>query len=83
VKETVICRAMQQVLSQEEVSFRSVKQEQALHAVIDRQTPLVVVLLTGRGKSLLFSVPACLTDARVTVVVVPYQALIKNLVSRI
>jgi superfamily II DNA helicase RecQ len=40
------------------------------------------VLLTGGGKSLLFSVPACLDDAGVTVVVVPYRALIKDLVSR-
>ncbi|KAF1922195.1 uncharacterized protein M421DRAFT_38003, partial [Didymella exigua CBS 183.55] len=63
-------------------NFRLVKQEQALHAVMDRQTLLVVVLLTGGGKSLLFSVPACLTDAGVTVVVVPYRALMEDLVSR-
>jgi superfamily II DNA helicase RecQ len=48
------------------------KQEQALHAVLNRQTPLVVVLLTGRGKSLLFTVLACVDEARVTVVVVLY-----------
>jgi superfamily II DNA helicase RecQ len=40
--------------------------------VLDGQTPLVVVLLTGRGKSLLFSVLACLDDSGVTVVVVLY-----------
>jgi superfamily II DNA helicase RecQ len=40
--------------------------------VLDRQTPLVIILLTGRGKSLLFSVLACLDDSRVTVVVVLY-----------
>ena len=56
------------------------EQELALHAVIDGQTPLIVVLPTGRGKSLLFSVPACIDDAGVTVVVVPYRALIKDLV---
>jgi superfamily II DNA helicase RecQ len=48
------------------------EQELALHAVIDRQTLLVVVLLTSGGKSLLFSVLACLDDAGVTVVVVLY-----------
>ncbi|KAF1949246.1 hypothetical protein CC80DRAFT_555452 [Byssothecium circinans] len=62
----------EQVLSQEEVGFQLVEQEQALHAVLDGQTPLVVVLLTGGGKSLLFSVPACLEGAGITVVVVPY-----------
>jgi superfamily II DNA helicase RecQ len=40
--------------------------------VLDRQTLLVVVLLTGGGKSLLFSVLAYLDDSRVTVVVVLY-----------
>jgi superfamily II DNA helicase RecQ len=58
------------------------EQELALHAVIDRQTLLVVVLPTSGGKSLLFSVLACLDDAGVTVVVVPYRALIEDLVSR-
>ena len=56
------------------------EQELALHAVIDGQTPLIVVLPTGGGKSLLFSVPACIDDAGVTVVVVLYQALIEDLV---
>jgi superfamily II DNA helicase RecQ len=40
--------------------------------VLDKQTPLVVVLLTGGSKSLLFTVLACVDEARVTVVVVPY-----------
>lgn len=75
--------AMQQVLGRSEVSFKSVEQEQALRAVVDGQTPLVVVLPTGGGKSLLFTVPACLQDAGVTVVVVPYRALIEDLVTRI
>ena len=81
-KEKAVRKAMQQVLSQQDVGFRSAEQELALHAVINRQTPLIVVLPTGRGKSLLFSVPACMDDAGVTVVVVPYQALIKDLVDR-
>ncbi|KAF1973259.1 hypothetical protein BU23DRAFT_404491, partial [Bimuria novae-zelandiae CBS 107.79] len=54
----------------------------ALNAVVDRQTPLVVVLPTGGGKSLLSSVPACMDDAGVTVTVVPYRALIEDLVGR-
>ncbi|KAF2818307.1 hypothetical protein CC86DRAFT_389032 [Ophiobolus disseminans] len=81
-KEKAIYKAMQQVLGEESVGFLSAEQELALHAVLDRQTPLVVVLPTGGGKSLLFSVPVCLEeDAGVTVVVVPYRALIDNLVS--
>ncbi|KAF1922141.1 uncharacterized protein M421DRAFT_45207, partial [Didymella exigua CBS 183.55] len=75
--------ALQQVLGTQEVGFRSVEQEQAMHAVLDGQNPLVIVLPTGGGKSLLFTVPAVVEQTGVTVVVVPYQALINNLVERI
>lgn len=74
---------MQQVLRQEEVGFKSAQQEQAMDAVLDGQTPFVVVLPTGVGKSLLFTVLACLNREGVTVMVVPYRALIKDLVRQI
>jgi superfamily II DNA helicase RecQ len=77
-----VYKALQQVLGKQDVGFRSVEQEQALYAVLDNQTPLVVVLPTGGGKSLLFTLPAYIEEG-VTVVVVPYQALIKDLVKRI
>jgi superfamily II DNA helicase RecQ len=73
---------MQQVLGRRDVGFRSAGQEQALHAVLRGQTPLVVILPTGGGKSLLFTVPACLDNTGVTVVVVPYRALIADLLDR-
>jgi superfamily II DNA helicase RecQ len=47
----------------------------------EQRTPLVVVLPIGRGKSLLFIAPACLDDPGVTIVVVPYRALVNNLVT--
>ena len=68
------------MLGKQDVSFRSIEQERALYAVLDKQTPLVVVLLTGGGKSLLFTLLACIEETGVTVVVVPYRALIKDLV---
>jgi superfamily II DNA helicase RecQ len=51
--------------------------------VLDKQILLVVVLLTGRGKSLLFMVPGCVEEGGMTVVVVLYCALITDLVTRI
>jgi superfamily II DNA helicase RecQ len=51
--------------------------------VLDKQTPLIIILPTGRRKSLLFTLPAYIKGAGVTVVIMPYRALIKDLVSRI
>ena len=82
-RAAAVQRALQQVLGNQDVGFRSMEQEQALYAVLDKTTPLVVVLPTGGGKSLLFTLPACIEETRVTGVVVPYWALIENLVSRI
>jgi superfamily II DNA helicase RecQ len=43
-----------------------------LHAVLEKQMLLIVMLPIGRGKSLLFMLPACVEEVGVTVVVVPY-----------
>jgi superfamily II DNA helicase RecQ len=53
-----------------------------VQAVLDKRTPLVVVLPTGGGKSLLFIVAALVETGGMTVVVVPYRALQANLVER-
>jgi superfamily II DNA helicase RecQ len=72
VRKKEIRKALRQVLKKQDVSFQSVKQEQAMHAVLNSQTPLVVVLLTRGSKSLLFTVPAIVKKVGITVVVVPY-----------
>lgn len=81
VGEEELRKAMRKALRREDVSFRSEEQREALQAVVSREqsTPLVVVLPTGGGKSLLFMAPACLEDPGVTIVVVPYRALLDNL----
>ena len=75
--------AMQKVLRKDEVSFRSEAQKEALTAIVKGgRSPLVVVIPTGGGKSLLFTAPACLADAGITIVVVPFRALINDLVDK-
>ncbi len=49
---------------------------------IAKQTPLVAVLLVGGGKSLIFIVPAILSGSGVTIVVVLYAKLKRQLVTR-
>jgi superfamily II DNA helicase RecQ len=74
---------MRKALRREDISFRSEEQGEALRTIVsgEQTTPLVIVLPTGGGKSLLFIAPACLNDPGVTIVVVPYCALLDNLVA--
>src|SRR5436305_181588 len=62
--------------------FRTSKQEQAVEAVIEGVSPLIVVLPTGAGKSLSFKIPALLPDVGTTVVITPSVALAENMLAR-
>jgi superfamily II DNA helicase RecQ len=71
-----IHEGLKKVLNQEEPEFRSDEQKESVFAALDRQTPLIVVLPTGGGKTLTFTLPAILLDPEVTIVVRDYVALI-------
>jgi superfamily II DNA helicase RecQ len=75
--------AMRKVLRQEEPEFRSEEQERAVAAVLNLDTPLVVVLPTGGGKSLPFMLAASLPDPGVTILVAPFNALLHDYVKRL
>jgi superfamily II DNA/RNA helicase len=77
--------AMQQVLGTAIVGFRSPDQERALQDILSGASPVVVILPTGGGKSLLFMVPACMEaeEGGVSVVVVPFRALVDDLLQRL
>ncbi|KXJ85269.1 hypothetical protein Micbo1qcDRAFT_186716 [Microdochium bolleyi] len=65
--------------------WRTAEQEQAMARVMQMRggSVLIVVLPTGGGKSLLFMVPAARgVNGGVSIVVVPFVALIDDLVSR-
>jgi hypothetical protein len=64
----------------EKAAFRSV-QKPALKAIMQGRSPIVVVMGTGAGKSVLFMLPASVSS-RVTVVVVPLIALRFNMQER-
>ncbi len=78
-----IREAMQKVLKQEEPEFRSEEQERAVSAVLNLDTPLIVVLPTGGGKSLPFMIAASLRNPGVTILVAPFTALLKDYVKRL
>jgi superfamily II DNA helicase RecQ len=85
ISEDELKRAMQKVLRRDNVTFWSEEQRETLYTIVlgNQTTPLVVVLPTGGGKSLLFMAPACLVDPGVTIVVVLYRALLDNLLKTV
>lgn len=62
--------------------YKSPQQGEALRAVLRCQSPLIVVLPTGGGKSLLFMLPAILEPYGTTVVIVPFISLAQDLLNR-
>jgi superfamily II DNA helicase RecQ len=77
-----VAAALLKVLGTNKVEFRSGEQERAIEAVLNQETPVVLVLPTVGGKSLTFMGPACLPRAGVTIVVAPFQALEKNIIDQ-
>ena len=80
VSQDDIKRAMRQLFRPRSVHFNSPEQEEGLHAVLRSETPLVVVLPTGGGKTLLAILPALLDLEGLTIVVVPFRALANDIV---
>ena len=65
----------------EGATFRG-KQEEALSAIMANVSPVLVVMGTGAGKSLLFQLPARSQKSGITVVVVPLKTLERDLHER-
>jgi superfamily II DNA helicase RecQ len=80
--EQLLLQTLRQALQNKAAEFRSAAQREAIQRAAAKQTPLVAVLPTGAGKSLIFIVPALLTGAGITIIVAPYRALKDQLVSR-
>ena len=82
VEDRAILRALRAVLRDDSARFRSPQQKEAVIAAATGQSPVVAVLPTGGGKSLVFMVPAMLSGSGVTVVVAPFAKLKTQLVQR-
>jgi len=65
----------------EEAEFRGL-QKPALEAIMRNESPILVIMGTGAGKSLLFQLPAHSQKSGTTVVIVPLKSLEKSLHER-
>jgi superfamily II DNA helicase RecQ len=73
LRQTDLQASLEGLLGKEK-QFRG-KQQAALRAIMDGKSPVIVVMRTGGGKSLMFMLPASVKDAGTTVVVTPLIAL--------
>ena len=65
----------------EQAKFQGL-QKPALEAIMRNESPILVVIGTGAGKSLLFQLPAHSQKSGTTVVIVPLKSLEKSLHER-
>jgi superfamily II DNA helicase RecQ len=80
LRATDIHNALKQVMG-EQAEFRGV-QEAVMRAIMAGESPVVAVMGTGGGKSLLFMLPAFCSGGGVSVVVVPLIALRQDMRKR-
>lgn len=73
--------ALQQMTGQAAIQFRGV-QAPALRAIQDGESPVVAVMPTGGGKSMLFMLPAFAEPSGTTIVVVPLISLRGDMMRR-
>ena len=65
----------------EKAEFRGL-QEKTMHAIMTGQSPIVNIMATGEGKSMLFMLPAYCVSGGTTVVIVPLCSLQEDLERR-
>ena len=65
----------------ENAEFRGL-QEKAMHAIMTGQSPIVSVMATGEGKSMLFMLPAYCVSGGTTIVIIPLCSLQEDLERR-
>ena len=74
--------ALQRLLHDEQAQFRSEEQRTGAFAVLRGESPLIVVLPTGGGKTLLATLPTILDPDGVQIFVAPFRALVNDMVER-
>jgi superfamily II DNA helicase RecQ len=74
---------MKKLHNRQEIEWKSADQERAVTMIMSWTEQVVVILLIGAGKSLLFMLPCTLPDAGITIFVVPLVALREDLIRRL
>ena len=74
--------ALRKFFGQDSAKFKSREQEMGVELGLSGKQDGLVIIGTGGGKSLCFMVPACTLEEKIIVVIVPYKALMSDLLRR-
>ncbi|KAH0542813.1 hypothetical protein FGG08_002861 [Glutinoglossum americanum] len=80
LRQTNLQEALQKLMGPR-TQFRG-KQLVAIRAIMDNKSPIILVMATGGGKSLMFMLPASIKEAGTTVVVTPLISLKQDMQRR-
>jgi superfamily II DNA helicase RecQ len=73
-------KTIRRALHNEAETVRCVEQMEAIELALENRSGFLLILSTGMGKSLTYIVPALLNPGKVTAVIVPTSALVRNAV---
>ena len=73
---------LRELLKNSNARFKSTEQAIAVRCIIKRQRDCLVILPTGGGKSLVFQLPVYMEKTLTTVVIIPFVALIEEMLER-
>jgi RecQ family ATP-dependent DNA helicase len=74
--------ALRELYDDPEARFKSVEQAEAVQLALQGEKDMLVILPTGGGKSLVFQLPASIEKGQMTVVIIPFVALIEEMEER-
>ena len=66
----------------DDARFKSKEQAEAIQVVLKRKEDVLVILPTGGGKTLIFQLMAFLEKDMMTVVILPFVALLEEMLER-
>jgi superfamily II DNA helicase RecQ len=69
---------LRRVLNKDDAEFTCPQQGDMIRHVLTGSRNLVAILPTGSGKSMAWLIPAIIPSERVSIVIVPYQALLQD-----
>ena len=74
--------SLRELLKNPNARFKSNEQAMAVRCIVKREKDCLVILPTGGGKSLVFQLPVYMEKTLTTVVVIPFVALIEEMLER-